>query len=46
MPDLIICALDLPEKKGFDLIEEIKEDPRFREVPLLVYSRKDLSKKD
>jgi HAMP domain-containing protein/signal transduction histidine kinase/DNA-binding response OmpR family regulator len=46
LPYIIICALDLPEKKGFDLIDEIKEDPRLHEVPLLVYSRRDLSKKD
>jgi HAMP domain-containing protein/signal transduction histidine kinase/CheY-like chemotaxis protein len=45
-PDLIICALDLPEKKRFDLIDDIKEEPRLREVPLLVYSTKELSKKD
>ncbi|HMB95715.1 MAG TPA: response regulator, partial [Tepidisphaeraceae bacterium] len=44
--DLIIAALDLREKKGFDLIEEIKEDPAFSEIPLLVYSRGELSKKD
>jgi signal transduction histidine kinase/CheY-like chemotaxis protein/HAMP domain-containing protein len=46
VPDIIVSALDLPEKKGFDLIDEIKEDARLREIPLLVYTRKELSKKD
>ncbi|HEY1628526.1 MAG TPA: response regulator, partial [Tepidisphaeraceae bacterium] len=45
-PDMIIYALDLPDKKGFDLIDEIKENPLLHEIPMLVYSRKELSKKD
>jgi CheY-like chemotaxis protein len=44
--DLIITALDLHDKKGFDLIEDIKEDAALREIPMLVYTRSELSKKD
>ena len=32
--DLIISALDLPDKKGFDLIYEIKEDDALKAIPL------------
>ena len=44
--DVIITDLEMPDKKGFDLLEELKEDPRWSEIPLIVYSKKELSKKD
>jgi CheY-like chemotaxis protein len=44
--DLIITALELPDKKGFELIDEIKEDPALQDIPLIVYTRKELNKKD
>jgi HAMP domain-containing protein/signal transduction histidine kinase/CheY-like chemotaxis protein len=44
--DLIISAFDLPDKKGFDLIDEIKEDDALRTVPLLAYTTRPLSKKE
>src|SRR5688500_8003916 len=44
--DLIVASLDLPDKPGFDLIDEIKEDPAFKEVPLLVHLTRDLNKKE
>jgi hypothetical protein len=45
-PDLIITDLDLPEKKGFELIDDLKEDPALQEIPMIVYTRRELSKKD
>ena len=42
-PELIITSLAAPEKKSFDFIEEIKEDAALSEVPLIVYTRTDLS---
>jgi CheY-like chemotaxis protein len=45
-PDLIIVSFELPDRKSFDLIDEIKEDTALQEVPMIVLSRKELSKKD
>jgi HAMP domain-containing protein/signal transduction histidine kinase/CheY-like chemotaxis protein len=44
--DLIVTAFDLPDRKGLDLIDEIKEQPHLRNVPLIVYSDRELSKKE
>jgi signal transduction histidine kinase/CheY-like chemotaxis protein/HAMP domain-containing protein len=43
-PDLIVT--DLPEKKSFDFIDEVKEDPDLAEIPMIVQVRRELSKKD
>jgi CheY-like chemotaxis protein len=45
-PDLIVTGLDLPDRKGFDLIDEVKEDAGLRDVPLVVYTRRELSKRE
>jgi CheY-like chemotaxis protein len=45
-PDLIITDLHLDDKRSFDFIEEVKENPRLAEIPMIVYSHKELSKKD
>jgi signal transduction histidine kinase/DNA-binding response OmpR family regulator/HAMP domain-containing protein len=45
-PDLLVTAFDLPERKCFDFIDEINEDPNLSEIPTIVLSRKPLSKKD
>ncbi|HUB25917.1 MAG TPA: HAMP domain-containing protein, partial [Tepidisphaeraceae bacterium] len=42
--DLIVS--DLPEKRGFDFIEEVKEDPQLADAPLIVYLRRELSRKE
>jgi HAMP domain-containing protein/signal transduction histidine kinase/CheY-like chemotaxis protein len=44
--DLIITSLDLPDRKGFDFLDEIKEDGALRDIPVLVYTQKDLSKRE
>jgi signal transduction histidine kinase/CheY-like chemotaxis protein/HAMP domain-containing protein len=44
--DLVVMGLDLPDKPGFDLIDEIKEDAGLKDVPLLVYLPRELSKKE
>jgi HAMP domain-containing protein/signal transduction histidine kinase/DNA-binding response OmpR family regulator len=45
-PDLIVTDLNIEEKQGFDFIEEIKEDPRLAEIPMIAYSARELTKKD
>ena len=37
-PDLIILDLMLPKKTGFQVIREIREDPRVRDIPILILS--------
>jgi CheY-like chemotaxis protein len=44
--DLIVTGLELPDKRGFDLIDELAEDPSLKEVPVIVYSPKELNKKE
>src|SRR5439155_1888901 len=44
--DAAVVGLDLPEMKGFDLVDEIFALPAARAMPLLVYSTRELSKKE
>jgi CheY-like chemotaxis protein len=40
-PDLILTDLNLPGLRGIDLLRVVKEDPRFRRVPCIVFSSSD-----
>jgi DNA-binding response OmpR family regulator len=40
-PDLIISDLVMPYRDGFEILRELKGDPRLREVPVIVVSMKD-----
>jgi signal transduction histidine kinase/HAMP domain-containing protein/DNA-binding response OmpR family regulator len=44
--DAAVIGLDLPEMKGFDLIDEINGVSEAANVPLMVYSARNLSKKE
>jgi CheY-like chemotaxis protein len=35
-PDLILLDLNLPRKKGLDVLEEIKSDPELKRIPVIV----------
>jgi len=35
--DLVVMGLEMPDKKGFDLIDELQEHPRLKDVPVVVY---------
>jgi CheY-like chemotaxis protein len=37
-PDLVILDLMMPYEDGFHLLEKVKNDPRLRDVPIVVYS--------
>lgn len=39
--DLAIIDLDMPELNGFDLIKQIKSDPRFSKLPIIIYTGKE-----
>jgi CheY-like chemotaxis protein len=44
--DLAVIDLDLAESKGFDLVDEIRENLGLRDLPIILYSDRDLSKKE
>jgi CheY-like chemotaxis protein/signal transduction histidine kinase/CHASE3 domain sensor protein len=41
--DCIIVDLGLPDMSGFDLIEKIKEKPEIKNIPIIVYTGRDLT---
>ncbi|MEA2084163.1 MAG: response regulator [Thermodesulfobacteriota bacterium] len=45
-PDMIILNLIITEVKGFDLVEYIKTEEEIKNIPLIIISEKDLSKKE
>jgi CheY-like chemotaxis protein len=44
--DVAVVSIDLADTKGFDLIDEIRESAGKRDLPLLLYSTRNLSKKE
>lgn len=43
LPDLIVTDLTMPGIDGFGLVEELKLDPRTKDIPVVVVSAKDIS---
>jgi threonine synthase len=43
MPDLIVTDLTMPGIDGFGLVEELKLDPRTKNIPIVVVSAKDIT---
>lgn len=43
LPDLIITDLMMPGFDGFGLVEELRLDPRTRDIPIVVVSAKDIT---
>lgn len=43
LPDLIITDLMMQEIDGFGLVEELRLDPRTRDIPIVVVSAKDIT---
>lgn len=41
-PDLIILDLMLPDMDGFTILENLQNDPKLAEIPVIVYSAKSL----
>ncbi|HVF52866.1 MAG TPA: response regulator, partial [Actinomycetota bacterium] len=44
--DCMVLDLKLPKMGGFDLLEKIKKDERFRDLPVIVYTGRDLTRKE
>ena len=45
-PDLIILDLMMPEVTGFDVVEELRGHPRGKDIPIVVYTAKQLTRED
>lgn len=43
LPDLIVSDLTMPGIDGFGLVEELKLDPRTKDIPVIVVSAKDIT---
>ena len=43
LPDLIISDLTMPGIDGFGLVEELKLDPRTKDIPVVIVSAKDIT---
>ena len=41
--DCVVLDLRLPDMSGFDLLKKIHVEPEVRQVPVVVYTGKDLS---
>jgi CheY-like chemotaxis protein len=44
--DCMVLDLKLPEMGGFDLLEKIKEDEKLSSIPVIVYTGKELTRRD
>ena len=45
-PDALIVDLMMPEMDGFEFIERVREDQRFRKIPVLVLTAKEISSEE
>jgi HAMP domain-containing protein/CheY-like chemotaxis protein/signal transduction histidine kinase len=44
--DCVVLDLGLPDMSGFELIDEVKKNPKFQNLPIIVYTGKELSKRE
>jgi len=35
MPEMIILDIQMPESNGFDIIQQLKDDPRYKDIPVI-----------
>jgi CheY-like chemotaxis protein len=45
-PDLIVLDLVMPEMDGFRVVEQIRDHPDWRDVPILIVTAKDLTEEE
>ncbi|STY31269.1 sensory box histidine kinase/response regulator [Legionella wadsworthii] len=44
--DCVVLDLGLPDKDGFELIEEINQHPEYKNIPIIIYTGKELTQKE
>jgi HAMP domain-containing protein/CheY-like chemotaxis protein/signal transduction histidine kinase len=44
--DCVVLDLRLPDMSGLELLEQISEEPEFQDLPIVVYTGKDLSREE
>jgi CheY-like chemotaxis protein len=42
-PDLVVLDLMLPVKSGWVLVDELRADPQFTDLPIIVYTSRELA---
>lgn len=45
-PELILLDLMMPEVDGFEVTKTLKQNPQWREIPIIVITSKDITKED
>ncbi|MBI5894144.1 MAG: response regulator, partial [Deltaproteobacteria bacterium] len=45
-PDIIILDLMMPEVSGFDVVENLKKHPIAKDIPIIIFTAKDMTKDD
>ncbi len=45
-PDLVVMDLMMPDMDGFTLLDELKQDPRTKDTPVVIVSAKTLTKEE
>lgn len=38
LPDVVLSDLNMPGKNGYDIISEMRSDPRFQDIPVIITS--------
>jgi CheY-like chemotaxis protein len=44
--DLVVAACDVPDKRGFDLVDELRDLNNFGDTPIIVHTGRELTKKE
>ncbi len=44
--DCMVLDLTLPDREGFELLREVKAQPKFQDLPVVIYTSKDLSRQE
>ncbi len=43
LPQLILLDINMPRKNGFEVLEELKHNDRFRKIPVIMFSTSEAS---
>lgn len=46
VPDFIILDLMMPRVTGFDVVRQLRANPSTKDIPILIFTAKDITKKD